>query len=114
MKPSMKMPIKSVCVAAGLLALAPLAAHGQERDPVRHGRQLVGQFCAQCHAVARFGRSPHRAAPLFRTLGRTIDLDGFARALSGGLESEHPGMPSFKFGIDDARDVRAYLRTIQR
>ena len=101
-------------IAAGLLALAPLAAHGQERDPVKHGRQLVGQFCARCHAVARFGRSPHRDAPPFRTLGRTIDLDGFARALSGGLEAEHPDMPGVKFSIDEARDVRAYLRSIQR
>jgi mono/diheme cytochrome c family protein len=113
MKRPMKTPMKFP-VAAALLALAPLAALAQERDPVKHGRQLVGQFCAQCHAVARFGRSPHRDAPPFRTLGRSIDLDGFARALSGGLESEHPGMPSFKFGIDDGRDVRAYLRTIQR
>jgi mono/diheme cytochrome c family protein len=110
----MQTPMKLLSVIAALLALAPLAAHTQERDPVKHGRQLVGQFCAPCHAVARFGRSPHRDAPPFRTLGRTIDLDGFARALSGGLESEHPAMPMVKFSIDEARDVRAYLRTIQR
>ena len=106
--------MKLLSLAVGLLALAPLAASGQEGDPIKHGRQLVGQFCARCHAVARFGRSPHRNAPPFRTLGRTIDLDGFARALSAGLESEHPDMPSFKFSIDEARDMRAYLRTIQR
>jgi mono/diheme cytochrome c family protein len=106
--------MKFLVVAAGLLALVPLAAHAQSPEPIKHGRQLVGQFCARCHAVARFGRSPHRDAPPFRTLGRTVDLDGFARALSGGLESEHPDMPGVKFSIEDARDVRAYLRSIQR
>jgi cytochrome c len=110
----MKTSIKSLTVICGLLALTPLVANAQESDPIKHGRQLVGRLCAQCHAVARFGRSPRRDAPPFRTLGRTIDLDTFPRALSAGLQSQHPEMPSFKFGIDDARDVRAYLRTIQR
>src|ERR1051325_6509492 len=100
----MKTPMKFLPPLVALLALTPLAANAQDSDPIKHGRQLVGRLCAQCHAVARFGRSPRRDAPPFRTLGRSIDLDTFPRALSAGLQSQHPEMPSFKFSIDDARD----------
>jgi mono/diheme cytochrome c family protein len=106
--------MKSLSLAAALLALTTLSAVAQEQDPARRGRALVGEFCARCHAVARFGASPNRSAPPFRTLGRIVDLDGFARELASGLSSTHPDMPEFKFNIDDARAVRAYLRTIQR
>lgn len=106
--------MKSLAPIAAWLALTMIPAQAQTQDPVKHGRQLVGQFCSQCHAVARFGRGPNKNAPPFRTLGRTIDLDSFARVLSAGLHTGNPDMPNFKFSIDDARDVRAYLRTIQR
>lgn len=97
-----------------LLALLLLASAAQAQDPVRHGRALVGEFCSRCHAVARFGKSPNPAAPPFRTLGRIFDLDQFPRLLERGIASGHPDMPEFKFNADDARAVRAYLRSIQR
>ena len=104
----------AMSLAVGLLALLAVPARAQEQDPVRRGRAIVGEFCARCHAVARFGRSPHVGAPPFRTLGRSFDLDEFPRRLERGISSSHPDMPEFKFGEDDARAVRDYLRTIQR
>jgi mono/diheme cytochrome c family protein len=108
--------MKSIPLIASLVALAMLSgtAHAQYQDPVKHGRQLVGQFCSQCHAVARFGRGPNKTAPPFRTLGRTFDLDTFPAMLERGISSTHPDMPTFKFSHDDATDVRDYLRSIQR
>ena len=106
--------MKSLSLIAALLALMTMQAQAQYQDPVKHGRQLVGQFCSSCHAVARFGRGPNRNAPPFRTLGRTFDLDGFPALLERGISSTHPDMPVVKFSHDDARDVRAYLRTIQQ
>jgi len=106
--------MKALAVIAASLALVTLPAQAQYQDPVKHGRQLVGQFCSSCHAVARFGRGPNRNAPPFRTLGRTFDLDAFPGMLERGISSTHPDMPVFKFSHDDARDVRAYLRSIQR
>jgi len=106
--------MKPPMLLAALLALTTLPAQAQYQDPVKHGRQLVGRFCSQCHAVARFGRGLNKNAPPFRTLGRTVDLDQFDIVLARGLPSTHPDMPNFKFSIDDARDVRDYLRTIQR
>ena len=98
---------------AGLLALLLLGSVAQAQDPVRHGRALLKEFCGRCHAIGKSGRSQHRNAPPFRTLGRSFDLDRFARALERGISSGHPDMPGFKFSEDDARAASAYLRTIQ-
>jgi len=97
-----------------LLALLVMAASARAQDPARHGRAVVTEFCARCHAIGRAGNSPHVGAPPFRVLGRSFDLDQFPRLLERGISSGHPDMPEFKFSETDARDVRAYLRTIQQ
>jgi mono/diheme cytochrome c family protein len=80
----------------------------------RHGRGVVMEFCARCHAVGKVGKSPHADAPPFRTLGRSFDLDQFPRLLERGISSGHPDMPEFKLSADDALAVSAYLRSIQQ
>jgi len=70
-------------------------------------------MCAQCHAVGRRGESPHADAPLFRELGRRVDLDTFVDRLREGLMSDHPDMPTFHFDGENARAFRLYLRSIQ-
>jgi mono/diheme cytochrome c family protein len=104
-------PIGSVVVVA--VSVAASAAPAQLLDPVEHGRMLVEQNCSACHAVGLRGSSPHRAAPPFRILGRSFDLDEFPQRLVRGLSATHPDMPEIKFTEDDARAVRNYLRTIQ-
>ena len=110
--------MKFLSLIVVLLALmtvqAQVQAQAESQDPARHGRQLVGKFCSSCHAVGRFGRSPNRSAPPFRTFGSKFDLDGFPAMLERGISSTHPDMPVFKFSQDDARDVVIYLRSIQR
>lgn len=101
-------------LTAAVPILFALTASAQAQDPARHGRALLREFCARCHAIGVTGRSPHSDAPPFRYLGRSFDLDGFPRALERGISSGHPDMPIFKFSEQDARDVRDYLRTIQR
>lgn len=97
-----------------LLLLLTVAARAEAQEPARHGRALVQEFCARCHAIGVTGKSPHVGAPPFRTLGRSYDLDEFPRMLERGISSGHPDMPIFKFSVDDANAVRAYLRTIQQ
>ncbi len=98
-----------------VLALtAFLVSAASAQEPVKHGRALLGEFCSRCHAVARWGKSPHLGAPPFRYLGRSFDLDQFPRMLESGISSGHPDMPEFKFSEDDAEAAAAYLRTIQR
>jgi mono/diheme cytochrome c family protein len=96
-----------------VMSVAASVAAAQPLDPAEHGRILVRENCSACHAVGRRGASPHRAAPPFRILGRSFDLDEFPQRLMRGLSAMHPDMPEIKFTEDDARDVRNYLRTIQ-
>jgi cytochrome c len=108
------LPTIFIALIAALPALAVMDGAARAQDPVRHGRALVKEFCARCHSVRRSGRSPHADAPPLRYMGRTYDLDEFPRTLERGISSSHPAMPEFKFDHDDARAVRAYLRTIQQ
>jgi cytochrome c len=98
---------------ASLLTLVVLGSAAHAQDPVQHGRALLTEYCARCHAIGETGNSPHPSAPPFRTLGRSFDLDRFPELLERGISSNHPDMPVFKFSEDDANAVRAYLRTIQ-
>jgi mono/diheme cytochrome c family protein len=99
---------------ASLLALALLSPAAQAQDPVRRGRALLKEFCADCHAIGKTGNSPMRGALPFRQLGHSFDMDRFAQDLRRGILSGHPAMPEFKFNEDDARAASAYLRSIQQ
>lgn len=98
---------------ASCLALLALCAPARAQDPVHHGRALAKEFCAECHAIGKSGKSPHVGAPPFRRLSRIVDLDSFPHVLIRGISSNHPDMPHFKFSPQDAVALRDYLRTIQ-
>ncbi|HEY1473098.1 MAG TPA: cytochrome c [Pseudolabrys sp.] len=100
-------------LVASLLAPPSLGSAGRVQDPAQHGRALLDEFCASCHAVGKTGASPMRGAPPFRALGHSFDPDQFPRLLRRGISSSHPAMPEFKFSDDDARAATAYLRSIQ-
>lgn len=102
--------LAAFATAAFLVGLAD--AHAQE--PAARGRALLKEHCANCHAIDRLDTSPHRAAPPFRVIGESFDLDRFARQLRRGVASSHPDMPEFHFNADDADAVVAYLRMIQQ
>jgi cytochrome c len=97
----------AVLMAAGL-AGAPASA----QDLATRGKALLAEMCARCHAITQSGKSPHPAAPPFRFIGRRLDIDDLYENLREGLSSGHRDMPSFRFTREDARAVRAYLRTI--
>lgn len=100
--------------AASALALVLAIPPSQAQDPARHGRALAKEFCADCHAIGRRGRSPRAAVPPFWSLGRSYDLDRFDERLERGISAGHPDMPEFKFDRADALAMQAYLRSIQR
>ena len=105
--------MKRILFASGLVILVFDSA-ALAQAPSRHGRAVLKEFCASCHAIGKTGTSPRPPAPPFRTLGRSYDLDQFQRQLERGISSGHPDMPEFKFSADDARAVSAYLRSIQQ
>jgi cytochrome c len=97
-----------------ILTILVQGSAAQAQDPARHGRALLKEYCSPCHAIGKTGKSRHVGAPPFRTLGRSFDIDQFARVLERGISSGHPDMPEFKFSEEDALAARAYLRTIQQ
>lgn len=96
-----------VCMSA-----TPLQAQ-DDRALEQRGRTLLTDKCSRCHAVGRAGSSPHREAPLFRTLGQRYPIETLAEALAEGLYTGHPDMPEFVFEIRDVSAILAYLQSIQ-
>ena len=104
-------------LAAALVAaivLTPWPVLGQDMTPsLKRGEALLAKNCARCHATGTAGRSPHPAAPPFRTLSRKYPIDGLQEALGEGLSVGHPDMPEFAFEPDDVGAILAYLKSIQ-
>lgn len=96
-----------------VLVLIVLSVPGSAQDPAVRGRALLKELCASCHAIDKLDRSPLPAAPPFRVLGQSLELDRLTERLRDGLSSSHRDMPEFRFNEDDANAVVAYLRTIQ-
>jgi mono/diheme cytochrome c family protein len=103
--------ISTFAIVALALALPVPGALAQ--GPDARGRALLQDNCAACHAIGRTGTSPHAAAPPFRKLGASFDLEALERRLRLGIVAGHPDMPEFKFSDDDAHAVAVYLRSIQ-
>jgi mono/diheme cytochrome c family protein len=106
--------ISSTTVLAALLISLFLASGAAAQSAIqKRGRVLADGLCGGCHATGKTGDSPHIAAPRFRHLDRSVDLDKFARRLRGGILSSHRDMPMFRFSRDDADAFVAYLRSVQ-
>jgi cytochrome c len=98
----------------GLLMTVCTAGRAEPDMRVVRGAALAREMCAACHAVDRTDKSPHPSAPAFRSLERRLDgIDEFFERLRQGLTSGHPDMPTFRFTRDDARNLIAYLRSLQ-
>jgi cytochrome c len=78
------------------------------------GKELLTRLCARCHAVGKDGQSPHRGAPVFRSIGDRYNINELTERMSDRLISTHPDMPDFQFSQADAKAIRAYLYSIQR
>lgn len=107
--------VGSRLIFAALLALSPAAAMGGAAPDVgdaARGHDLATARCGACHAVEARGRSPMRAAPPFRTLGRRYPVESLDEALAEGIVAGHPDMPSDPWEAADIADFIAHLRAI--
>jgi cytochrome c len=103
-------------IMASLVSLLSVSASSvlSAEMPQQRGAVIAQGLCSQCHAVGRVGDSPHRAAPLFRTLDNRTDLSKLSQRIREGLLTGHEDMPMFRFDRDDADAMVAYIRSIQR
>ena len=86
---------RSLCATLLLVYIFSAVGHAREREPQR-GKILLERMCGRCHAVGTTGRSPHGAAPPFRTFSdETLYDENFAQRLHKGLLTGHRDMPTF-------------------
>lgn len=96
------------------LALALSAQQVQaQAGRIQRGQTFVQTNCALCHAVGRYGESPLKEAPPFRTLEKRYPIENLAEALAEGIITGHPSMPEFQLDPAQINDVIAYLKSIQ-
>ncbi|MBF9232667.1 c-type cytochrome [Microvirga alba] len=96
-----------------LLGLSCQQALAQE-GRVQRGLTFATINCAQCHAIGRFGESPLKEAPPFRTLRARYPIENLAEALAEGIMTGHPSMPEFQLDAAQINDLIAYLNSIQK
>jgi mono/diheme cytochrome c family protein len=78
------------------------------------GVDLAQEYCGACHAIGASGNSPHSAAPPFRRLGNSYDLNKLQEILERGtILPSHPDMPLFKLDRRTAREIVNHMRSIQ-
>ena len=105
--------MKRIGSALLMMCFSGSAGHALDAEQ-QHGKELLQQMCARCHAVGTTGHSPNSLAPPFRTLGdnKLYDSD-FMLRLQEGYSTIHRFMPTFRFNRDDAEAVVNYLKAIQ-
>ena len=80
----------------------------------KQGETIARTNCARCHAVGRQGSSPLREAPPFRELHSRYPVENLAEALAEGITTGHPSMPEFRLEPDQADNLIAYLKSLER
>ncbi len=95
--------------AGGGSVMAPNATAEQ----IERGKHIVELQCVSCHAVRADDKSHNPNAPALRTLAERYPVTGLEEAFALGIMTGHPGMPDFRFGRDQIKDILAYLGSIQ-
>ena len=96
-----------------LLALGiGVASVAQAQSPVEKGRQIAVRLCAQCHALAMTGESPHKLAPPFRELPKRYPVANLAEALAEGIVVNHKDMPQFTLDPDEIDAMLAFMDSL--
>lgn len=82
-------------------------------QPVPHGKRLVTENCARCHAIDLNDTSPHPAAIPFRDISIFYPVEALEEAFAEGIVTGHPDMPEFTATTSQIDAILAYLETIQ-
>ena len=98
-----------VCAVA-LLGVMPATVDAESlaRRAV-HGRVLLEQNCARCHAIDRTGDSPMTTAPPMRDVYTRFLPRELEAELEEGMLSYSKDMPQIMFSSEDADAILAWL-----
>ncbi len=78
-------------------------------DPAR-GLDLAERWCASCHVVSKTQTRGTDGVPSFASIAQRPSLN--VGALAFFLLDPHPVMPNMTLSRDDARDLAAYIATL--
>ncbi|MGE0420719.1 MAG: cytochrome c [Reyranellaceae bacterium] len=93
-------------------SLSPVTSLAQDQAAVRRGLAVSEQRCAACHAVhAGESASRNPAAASFARVAATPGVTELA--LQAMLQTSHQAMPNLIIGVDDMRDVIAYILSLR-
>ena len=106
-------PRAAMALAMIAMCVSELAV-AQQSPAAQRGQTFVRVHCAQCHAIDARSESPLAIAPALRTLHLKYPIENLRRPLLEGMIAGHPTMPQFRLGADQAGDVIAYLKTLER
>lgn len=115
MKPATAI-VATEMIALGLSAFLASLACAQTPyftgDP-QAGRDFALEVCTPCHVVSSEQLAPRRfaTAPDFRDIANTRGTT--ATSLAAFLHTSHPSMPNLVLSADEARDVIAYILSLQ-
>lgn len=115
------MPVLAGCA----LSLAPVLAAGPAKggDPARGRRAIVVEGCPACHAIPGIAQGrPANVGPPLKHIAKRAYIAGVLPNEPGALERwimDPPGidprtaMPDLGIREPEARDIAAYLRTLE-
>ena len=102
-------------IALALLAADPALAastHRSDAAALLRGRMTAEMRCGLCHAVGREDESRTAPAPPFRELHRAYPVADLISAIAEGATA-HAGMPRQRMSLREARDLIAYIQSLE-
>lgn len=104
---SRRYPLRTVIAALSLLVCGTSAlAESAER-----GRQFARRVCSVCHVVFAGQRPGVPPAPSFRSIAKSAQFRTKGTRL---LWEKHGTMPNFALTAEEADDVAAYIRSLNK
>lgn len=82
-------------------------------QPEAHGKRLVEENCARCHAIGQDDDSSHPAAMPFRDISIYYPVEALEESFAEGMVVGHPDMPEYKARPEQIGSIIAYLKSIQ-
>jgi mono/diheme cytochrome c family protein len=98
--------------AALSLTLSVASAAAQDIGDAERGLAYATDHCAECHDIEAgvYGLSVY-GAPSFEEIANTRGMSELA--LVSFFQTSHPSMPNLIVANEDARDIIAYLATLE-
>lgn len=112
MKPIIRASIGPTAVAAGFLALLPVAMAQEDAARMALGRRVAETDCAQCHQIDAKGEAGSAGAPSFEAVANIRSMTELS--IKVFLQSTHATMPMLHLSPSELDGLGAYIMSLRR